>query len=154
MAMRSPISCEGGRAVARPPPGGFQTPVSQRGPAALDGGAVCRSLLLVGLALGAQSGQDGANGVLAVLGLDPAQGALGIVHDLVDDFLATVGGQAVHEHAVRTGNVHHIPGHLVLRIEHIHVAGAGDFTLIINFIRTPPTLLPPLAGGGPFWSAP
>ena len=141
MAMRSPISCEGGRAVARPTWYVLQTVLTESGHALIDGGAVCRSLLLVGLALGAQSGQDGANGVLAVLGLDPAQGALGIVHDLVDDFLATVGGQAVHEHAVRTGNVHHIPGHLVLRIEHIHVAGAGDFTLIINFIRTPPTFI-------------
>ena len=68
--------------------------------------------------------------MLAVLGLDPAQGALGIVHDLVDDFLVAGGRQAVHELGVGAGEVHHVHGDLILGIEHIHVVLARDLLVV------------------------
>ena len=68
--------------------------------------------------------------MLAVLGLDPAQGALGIVHDLVDDFLVAGGRQAVHELGVGAGEVHHVHGDLILGIEHVHVVLARDLLVV------------------------
>ena len=68
--------------------------------------------------------------MLAVLGLVPAQGALGVVHDLVRDLLVAGRGQAVHELGVGAGEVHHVHGDLVLGIEDIHVVGAGDLVVV------------------------
>ena len=68
--------------------------------------------------------------MLAVLGLVPAEAPGLIVHDLVHHFLAAGGGQAVHELGIGAGGVHQVPGHLVLRAEHVHVVLAGDLLVV------------------------